>query len=120
VRIVRSLVANYVTSPDMAGCSVTVCRLSNKVGYCAGFLPVAPKRQLSGALRPYRVQVGNGPQGRHDPFAKPSAKVRYLRGTAAQGRREPDDASPFAINPAQLGKVFSVCSAKASSTSIPG
>jgi DNA-binding NarL/FixJ family response regulator len=28
----------------------------------------------------------------------------FFRGTAAQGRREPDDASPSAINPAQPGQ----------------
>ncbi len=59
---------------------------------------------------------------RFDPFATASASDRYLRGTTAQGRREPDDASPFAINPAQPGQSYtSVCSAnsKASSTSMP-
>jgi dihydroxyacetone kinase-like protein len=28
MRIARSLVGNYVTSLDMAGCSITVCRLT--------------------------------------------------------------------------------------------
>ena len=28
VRITRSLVGNYVTSLEMAGCSITVCRLT--------------------------------------------------------------------------------------------
>jgi len=31
VRIVRSLVGNYVTSLEMAGCSITVCRLTPKL-----------------------------------------------------------------------------------------
>ena len=31
VRITRSLVGNYVTSLEMAGCSVTVCRLTPRL-----------------------------------------------------------------------------------------
>ena len=59
-----------------------------------------------GSISPIRPAVGNG---------------CYLRGTAAESQREPDDASPFVINPAQPGQSYtSVCSANSelSSTSM--
>jgi hypothetical protein len=59
------------------------------------------KSAFSGFAHVHRPDFEGQKRVRFDPFATPSANDRYLRRTASQDRREPNDASQFAVNPAQ-------------------